>query len=101
MSREPAVGVENSSQHFQAVSVQLEIMCDEQCDEPDHRTADTADPVFVEAFQDNTEQNRSPANKDRRAVKVCDRRAPLQIHTDNQTEGMDQKCTNEEDNRRL
>src|SRR6202035_5727356 len=100
MGSEPPVAVQNRAQHFQAISIQLEVMRDEQSHKTDYRSAHTADPVFVETFKNDAEQHRRPAHKNRRTIEVRHRWSPLQIHSGDQSERVDEKCADEKDHRR-
>ena len=63
MSRQPYIGIQHRSKHFQRIAVQLQIVGNQKGDKTDGCSADTPNPVLVKPFQEKTEKNRTPANK--------------------------------------
>ncbi len=61
---------------------------DEESDEADHRGSRAADAVAEEAFEENAEQNRTPADEDGGGIEIGHRRPAFQIHARDQTGGM-------------
>src|ERR1700676_4147892 len=66
-------------------------MGDEQGDKPDHRPADSSNPVFVEPFKNDAKQDRRPTDEDGRTVEVGDGRSFLEIHAGKQPERVNKK----------
>jgi hypothetical protein len=65
---------------------------------PIHRGGRAADAVAEKALEENTEQNRAPADKDGGGIEICDWRSSLQVHPRNQPAGMDDEGYDEQRN---
>ena len=71
-------------QHLHRVAAQRESAGDEQRDEAHRAGDDVADTVPVDAFQNQPENHRAPANEHRSRVEVGHRRTALKPHAENQ-----------------
>src|SRR5271166_2887868 len=91
VSRKPNVSVQHSTQHLESIAIELQVMRDQQGHKADCRSAYAANSVPIEAFEEQAEQNRSPPNKNRRAVEVGDRRPTLQVHPCGEPGRVDEK----------
>ena len=88
---EPDVGVEDGLQHLERVAAAGEMMRDDQRDETDRARAGRADPVAENSLEDERHDDRAPADENGRRIKIRDRRAFLEIHPRNETEGVDRE----------
>ena len=89
MSRQPDVRVEHCLQHFQRVSTACEMMRDDQRHKTNCAGAGRADSVAKNPFKYQRDNHCAPADKNRRRIKIGDRRSLLQIHPRHQAERVD------------
>ena len=91
VGREPDVGVEHGLQHLERVAAASEMMRDDQRDKADRAGAGCTDAIAKNSLKDQCHDDRAPADENRGGIKIRDRRAFLQIHPRNQTEGVNRK----------
>src|ERR1700686_1292100 len=77
VSRKPDVSIQHGTQHLESIAIELQILGNQQGHKTDRRSAHAADSMPIKTFEKQAEQNRSPPDKNRRAVQVGDRRAAL------------------------
>ena len=59
-------------------------------------TGDGSDAVAENAFENNTEQNRAPTDKDGGGIEIRDRRTAFQEHTKDQAHRVNAKGQNQQ-----
>ena len=97
---QPDVGVQHGAHHFHGVAVHGEMVRDEEGDEAEHRRGRAADAVAVEAFEENAQQDRAPADEDGGGIEIGHGRPPFQIHARDQPERNAPRRSTREEQRR-
>ena len=98
VSRKPDVSIQHSTQHLESIAIELQILGDQQSHKTHCRSAHATDSVPIETFEKQAEQNRSPPDKNRRAVQVGNRRATLQVHPCGKPGRVKEKCKQKKNN---
>ena len=93
---EPEVRVEHRLQHLHRVAASGEMMRDDEGDEPDRAGAGCADAVAKDSLENERDDDRAPADEDGGRIEIRHRRAFLEIHPGDQTEGVDREREEQE-----
>src|SRR6202040_1198591 len=84
--------IENGLQHFQRVTTPGQMVRDDQGDKAYRACTSSADPITKDSLENQRDDDRTPSDENRGGIKICDRRALLQVHSRNQPEGVNGEC---------